>query len=35
MHGHIGIVAANTLQIQYFDGVDHLDKYDEFYEQLV
>ena len=35
MHGHIGIAAANTLHVQYFDGVDRHDKCDEFYEQLV
>ncbi len=33
--GHLGIPAANTQHIQYFNGVDSSDKYDEFYEQLV
>ncbi len=33
--GHLGIAADNTSHIQYFEGVDLLDKYDEFYEQLV
>jgi hypothetical protein len=35
MHCHIGIAAANISHVQYFDGVDRRDKYDEFYEQLV
>ncbi len=35
MHGHVGIATANTSHVQYFDGVDRRDKYDEFYEQLV
>ncbi len=33
--GHLGIAAANTSYIQYFDGVDRRDRYKEFYEQLV
>ncbi len=33
--GHLGIATANTSHIQYFDGVDRQDRYDEFYEQLV
>jgi hypothetical protein len=31
----IGIAAANTLHIQYFDCVDSRDRYNELYEQLV
>ncbi len=33
--GHSGIAPANTSHILYFDGVDHRDKYNEFYEELV
>jgi hypothetical protein len=32
---HAGIAAANTSHIQYFDGVNRRDKYDDFYEQLL
>ncbi len=32
---HVGIAATYTLQIQYFDGEDRPDMYDDFYEQLV
>ncbi len=35
MISQTGIAAANTLHVQYFDGVDRRDKYYEFYEQLV
>ena len=30
-----GIAAASTSHVQYFDGDDRRDKYDDFYEQLV
>ena len=30
-----GIAAANSSHVQYFDGEDRRDKYDDFYEQLV
>ncbi len=33
--GHVGIAAAYTSHVQYFDGEDHRDKYDDFYIQLV
>jgi hypothetical protein len=33
--GHLDLAAANTSHIQYFEGVDRRDKYDELYEQLV
>ena len=33
--GHVGIATAYTSHIQYFDGEDRRDKYDDFYEQLV
>ncbi len=30
----VGIVAANTLHVQYFDGENLCDKYDDFYVLL-
>ncbi len=33
--GHVGIAAAYTSPIQYFDCEDHRDMYDDFYVQLV
>ena len=33
--GHAGIAAAYNSHIQYFDGEDRRDKYDDFYIQLV
>jgi hypothetical protein len=33
--GHIGIAAANTSHIQYFDCVDRRDKYDKFFSKFV
>ncbi len=33
--GRVGIAPAYNSHVQYFDGEDRRDKYDEFYEQLV
>ena len=32
---HEGIAGANTSNVQYFEGKDRQDKYDDFYTQLV